>query len=140
MADLTEFVNAFGVEALNETREVHVGDVQQQLRTIQHRRLSSSPFLKLFTTKLPSTVFGRSTASCRRCCAAIFTGRASFQRPTKIPDTILPFLVTPFARLNNFASPKTISNSSVNHCFALVSDIANNFFPSSLFFQIQEFH
>lgn len=65
MADLTEFVNAFGVEALNETREVHVGDVQQQLRTIQHRRLSSTPFLKLFTTKLPSTVFGRSTASCR---------------------------------------------------------------------------
>lgn len=36
MADLTEFVNA-RVEALNETREVHVGDVQQQLRTIQHR-------------------------------------------------------------------------------------------------------
>lgn len=97
------------VEALNETREVHVGDVQQQLRTIQHRVPPPLNF------SLPQIVHHEITEHrfrsfhrfLSRCCAAIFTSWASFQRPTKILDTIFPFLLTPLRQLAALAYPKT---------------------------------
>lgn len=109
MADSTEFVNV-RVEALNETREVHVGDVQQQLRTIQHRvppPLDYFSLSQIVHHEITEHRFRSFHRFLSRCCAAIFTSWASFQRPIKILHAIFPLLPF-FFQMGNFRVSKNV--------------------------------
>ena len=98
-----------------------------------YRRPSTSPCLELFTTEITEHRFRSFHRFLSRCCAAIFTSWASFQRPTKILDTIFPFLLTPL--IPPFGNQGT-SHSPAYPKTLLIFKRISSFSPLLFFFKI----